>query len=340
MVRRMLLCILILVMLSSSCIGSFVSSPPLVDFSVAISEIQPGIPTTLRWEVSNASSVSIDNGIGRVGSNGEKTVKPSADTTYTITAVNSAGTSTRSVTVKILSMPMGLATNHFLPLMPLLTLAPGISGITGPTTLTPTIIPRKTYKTYAETLYDFVAKAPSAAWTENSMSGQPGFWEDVPFPSSTSVRSLKYWDNIILEGNNTFKESLFIKLSRRWDASSGKHFDTILTGDYEVSIPLNSWFTAKIGFPGMVDPPENKPLVRFWINYTPIGPANTQCYTLASSQIYASYDNYVDQIDVDLSKEFGGILCGTSGYFTLVITNEFDPETDLPIVLTDVKIAH
>ena len=69
-----------------------------------------GAPVTLAWNVGNATSVSIDNGVlASPGSaTGSVIVSPTATTTYTLTATNAAGTLTRAVTVYI-----GLTTQPF-----------------------------------------------------------------------------------------------------------------------------------------------------------------------------------------------------------------------------------
>ena len=63
----------------------------------------PGLPTSaeLSWEVSNAGTVEIDQGIGGVSLDGRQTVSPSATTTYVLTAGNASGTTTASVTVGV-----------------------------------------------------------------------------------------------------------------------------------------------------------------------------------------------------------------------------------------------
>jgi hypothetical protein len=291
-------------MLLGGCVEPNIQFTPVVNFDVDLNEVNPGSPITLHWNVTGASSITIDNGIGTVRSVGEITVTPMADTTYTITAVNASGQSIKSISVKVKTIP--------------------------------NILPKDTYKTYSETIYDFVEKAPTATWSENSMSGEPGYWEELSFPISSPIGSLKYWDNIILEDGNSFKKSLFIELYKRKILDSTKYHNTTLTGEYPVSIPQNSWFTAKIAFPKLVNPPENKPLIRFWVNYTML--SDNQVYALFSS-VEVSYDNYVDQVDIDLSQVYGGDLSGTNGYITLIFSNELDTAADFPIAVTDIKIA-
>jgi hypothetical protein len=71
-------------------INTFVASP---------SSITAGSSTLLSWSTANASSASIDHGIGGVGVNSAVTVAPSSTTTYTLTANGNSQQVTRSVTV-------------------------------------------------------------------------------------------------------------------------------------------------------------------------------------------------------------------------------------------------
>jgi peptidoglycan-associated lipoprotein len=80
---------------SAAVINSFTAEP---------STIEPGQSSTLRWSISNATDMSIDNGVGAVQSQGERQVSPTTSTTYTLTARGPGGMDTRSVTVEV-SMP-------------------------------------------------------------------------------------------------------------------------------------------------------------------------------------------------------------------------------------------
>ena len=74
-------------------IGSFVASP---------NNIVRGGSIELRWSVSGAKTISIDNGIGQVSANGSKTLYPPVNTVYTLTASSESGSAvaTASVTVQ------------------------------------------------------------------------------------------------------------------------------------------------------------------------------------------------------------------------------------------------
>lgn len=71
----------------------------ILSFSATDSQIESGQSTTLKWQTANASEVSIDNGISRVDNAGETTVRPSATTSYTLTAKGPAGTQQRTVNI-------------------------------------------------------------------------------------------------------------------------------------------------------------------------------------------------------------------------------------------------
>jgi hypothetical protein len=68
------------------------SRPGIVAFSVTPSTIPSGSSATLSWDIYNATSVQIDNGIGVVGSSGSVIVSPAATTTYHLIAQNAYGT--------------------------------------------------------------------------------------------------------------------------------------------------------------------------------------------------------------------------------------------------------
>lgn len=72
---------------------SFFAAPPT---------IVVGSSTTLNWEISDATSVTIDQGIGPVSLNGSTQVSPTETTTYTLTANGGpSGTVAASITVNV-----------------------------------------------------------------------------------------------------------------------------------------------------------------------------------------------------------------------------------------------
>ena len=77
-------------------------TPPIINsFSAAPTGIAAGSTSTLSWNVTNATAVTIDHGVGSVALSGSNVVSPAATTTYTLTAANTAyfGQAMTTVTV-------------------------------------------------------------------------------------------------------------------------------------------------------------------------------------------------------------------------------------------------
>ncbi len=72
-------------------------------FSVSPTSVSRGATATLNWNTTNASSVSINNGVGAVSVDGSRAVTVSNNTTYTLTATNGSATDTCQATVTIRS---------------------------------------------------------------------------------------------------------------------------------------------------------------------------------------------------------------------------------------------
>lgn len=72
-------------------------------------------PVTLAWNVQNATAVSIDQGAlaSTPSATGSVTVSPATTTTYTLTATNAGGSSTKSITVYIGVTPQAAVINEF-----------------------------------------------------------------------------------------------------------------------------------------------------------------------------------------------------------------------------------
>ena len=80
--------------------------PPRIDTFVAEpASIERGQSSTLRWSVANATTMSINQGVGAVQANGTRQVNPGNSTTYTLTASGAGGMDTRSVTVTVNAPP-------------------------------------------------------------------------------------------------------------------------------------------------------------------------------------------------------------------------------------------
>ena len=80
--------------------------PTINSFTASSSAITCGELSTLSWNVSDATSVDIDQGIGSVPSSGSRDVSPTQYTSYTLTARNDDGQSTKNCTVTVSAAPI------------------------------------------------------------------------------------------------------------------------------------------------------------------------------------------------------------------------------------------
>ncbi len=89
--------------------SAFVYHIIAIDISSSSNKILAGGSTSLSWNCVNATSVSIDQGIGTVPIQGSLTVSPTETTTYTITATFPWGTYTDSVTVTVVPLTISIS---------------------------------------------------------------------------------------------------------------------------------------------------------------------------------------------------------------------------------------
>jgi chitodextrinase len=91
--------------------------PVIASFSSSPASIITGQSSTLNWNVSNATSLSIDNGVGTVTGLTSVSVHPTVTTVYRLTASNSFGSSTAQASLTVTadttapSAPTGLSTS-------------------------------------------------------------------------------------------------------------------------------------------------------------------------------------------------------------------------------------
>ena len=83
---------------------------PTAQMTAAPASVNAGQPVTLTWSTTNATSVTIDNGVGTVAASGSTTVKPSSSVTYTLTATGSGGTVTTTAAVTVTAPAPGAPT--------------------------------------------------------------------------------------------------------------------------------------------------------------------------------------------------------------------------------------
>ncbi len=88
---------------SASSAGGCSGTPNIASFTASAASIVAGSSVTLSWgPVTNAESAEIDQGIGGVETPGSRTVSPTVNTTYTLTARCGANVATRQVTVLVI----------------------------------------------------------------------------------------------------------------------------------------------------------------------------------------------------------------------------------------------
>lgn len=87
-----------------------VDEPAVVDsFTSSVPTVPAGASVELAWALTNAVTVEIDNGVGAVDRvSGTATVVVDADTTFTLSATNSQGVVTATVTVTVQSVDPSL----------------------------------------------------------------------------------------------------------------------------------------------------------------------------------------------------------------------------------------
>jgi len=78
---------------------------PTITFTATPLSINQGSSATLAWTSSNATSVSIDNGIGNVGLSDSRQITPAVNTTYIATATGPGGSASASVAITVVPRP-------------------------------------------------------------------------------------------------------------------------------------------------------------------------------------------------------------------------------------------
>jgi hypothetical protein len=86
------------------------ASGPGITFTASPDAIAFGSSSTLTWSTTNATSVSIDNGIGNVAASGNRVVSPARTTIYRLTATGPGGTSTADAVVVVVPKPTATLT--------------------------------------------------------------------------------------------------------------------------------------------------------------------------------------------------------------------------------------
>ncbi|MCX6004458.1 MAG: hypothetical protein NT082_02120 [Chloroflexi bacterium] len=95
--------ILLVPALIPSCMWPFQSSslPTISSFTASPASVTAGGSVVLSWNVSSATTIIIDQGVGIVDTTGSAAVTPATTTTYTLTAVNASGANSKTAVVTV-----------------------------------------------------------------------------------------------------------------------------------------------------------------------------------------------------------------------------------------------
>ena len=74
-------------------------------FTAEPTTVNSGQPASLRWSVTGATGVQIDNDIGSVSPNGRRAVYPTATTTYHLSATGPGGQTDADATITVSTPP-------------------------------------------------------------------------------------------------------------------------------------------------------------------------------------------------------------------------------------------
>jgi serine/threonine protein kinase len=87
-------------------LGGVMLPPKIKSFGSDRTAVISGVPVTLYWEIDNAHTIEIDNGIGDVTGMTEIKIIPEKDTIYRIKAIGHFGNSEASVDIKLFPTPV------------------------------------------------------------------------------------------------------------------------------------------------------------------------------------------------------------------------------------------
>ena len=155
-----------------------VAPPEITVFAANPTSIAAGQSATLSWQVSGASTILIDNGIGSQSSvsSGSVTVSPTTSTTYTLTALNSGGSTALTATV-VVAHPTDPPSKNVVITAPL-----SNATLSGTTTLAAT-----------------VTGLPTAVAIEYYLNGRPLYTDErvgpIANPFTYSWNTFNSWDS-------------------------------------------------------------------------------------------------------------------------------------------------
>jgi len=128
--KKLSIILFVVLIISSGCIylpaspGATGQAPVIASFDANPDTISSGARAQLRWEVTGATSVSIDNGVGSVALKGTRPVVPSSTTNYIMTATNQYGTTNASAQVLVSGTSGGSTPSSGVPVINSFTASP------------------------------------------------------------------------------------------------------------------------------------------------------------------------------------------------------------------------
>ena len=308
-------------------VNSFIASPSTISY---------GGSTTLSWSVTNATLVTIDNGVGAVGSSGSTVVLPAATITYTLTASNAAGSMTATALVLVSGLPPGPSgppvINYFTASPPVITggsgstflrwnvsdatsvsIDPGIGSVASSGTMLVmlssstnyTLTAINAYGTSYLTLSVTVGGGGSSIiydFIEQAMSAswKNGVNTDLGFGIQQVDGYAIYLINQKLDDGNIYPKVL--ETHPQW-VNNGSIRGTYPT----MTVPAGAKFTAKVGF---VDGATGTDGVLFRLTWRESGSP----VTVSLGGQHVTYGGPLVNIDVDLSS-----YVGRTGQFGLMV---------------------
>jgi len=311
--------------------------PVINSFTASPSSISLGSPSTLSWNVSNATSVTIDNGVSAVGSSGSAVVLPAVTTTFSLTASNAAGSTTATALVLVSGVPSGPTgppvINYFTASPPVISggsgstllrwnvsdatsvsIDNGIGPIPSSGTMLLTLTATTNYTLTATNAYGWRTQTlpvlvtggggPTVAYDfiEQAMSAtwQNGVNTNLGFGIEQEDGFARYHTNQMLDDGNIYPKVL--ETHPQW-VNNGSIRGTYPT----MTVPAGAKFTAKVGF---LDGATATDGVLFRLTWRESGSPIT--VSLGGKSV--TYGGALDSFEVDLSP-----YAGKTGQFGLKV---------------------
>jgi PKD repeat protein len=84
---------------------NYLTPPKIISFKANKEEILQGKSVEFSWNIENANSIHLNNGIGNITTKSMQTVSPSQTTTYKLTVENAFGKTEQEITINVRPLP-------------------------------------------------------------------------------------------------------------------------------------------------------------------------------------------------------------------------------------------